>query len=198
MIGSSSPLPEVGGAGGGGWGPPLDRRLLPDMRRFILGSLASLVVVVLATFPRDEQDEEVIGIEADCWMRILEVGLEEPLVGVGSYPPEMLRMMMGFWRCRSDVEEDVKVGLGWTPVDRVTIEWLRFSCSERLLVAVVELELLLTLLVLPFWDLIMEGTPEEEDGDEDEVVMVVVGDCGVVADPLWLPLLRKASRSTSV
>lgn len=106
-------------------------------------------------------------------------------------------MMMGFWRCRSEVEEDVKVGLGWTPVDRVTIEWLRFSCSERLLVAVLA-ELLLTLLVLPFWDLIMEGTPEEDEGDEEEVVMVVVGDCGVVAEPLWLPLLRKASRSTSV
>lgn len=80
MIGSSSPLPELGGAGGGGCGPPLDRRLLPDMRRFILGSLS----LVVATLPREEQDEEVIGIEADCWMRILEVGLEELLVGVGS------------------------------------------------------------------------------------------------------------------
>lgn len=82
MIGSSSApaLPELGGAGGGGWGPPppLDRRL-PDMRRFILGSLTSLV----ATLPREEQDEEVMGIEADCWMRILEDGVEE-LVGVGS------------------------------------------------------------------------------------------------------------------
>lgn len=91
-------------------------------------------------------------------------------------------MMMGFWRCRSDVEEDVaaalvKVGPPWTPVDRVTIEWLRFSCSERLLVLVVTLLLLLlTLLVLPFWDLIMEGTPEDEEGDDEEVVMVVVGD----------------------
>lgn len=82
-------------------------------------------------------------------------------------------------------------------MDRVTIEWLRFSWSERLLVAV-ELELLLTLLVLPFWDLIMEGTPEDEEGEDEEVVIVVVGDCGVVAEPLWLPLLRKASRSTSV
>lgn len=112
----------------------------------------------------------------------------------------MLRMMMGFCRWRSEVEEDVKVagpaGL-WSPVDRVTIEWLRFSWSERLLVAV-ELELLLTLLVLPFWDLIMEGTPEDEEGEDEEVVIVVVGDCGVVAEPLWLPLLRKASRSTSV
>lgn len=81
MIGSSSPpppLPELGGAGGGGWGPPpLDRRL-PDMRRFILGSLS-----LVATLPREEQDEEVMGIEADCWMRILEDGVEEP-VGVGS------------------------------------------------------------------------------------------------------------------
>lgn len=82
MIGSSSPLPEVGGAGGGGWGPPpLDRRLpVPDMRRFILGSLTSLVEV---TLPREEHEEEVMGIEADCWMRILEDGVEEP-VGVGS------------------------------------------------------------------------------------------------------------------
>lgn len=82
-------------------------------------------------------------------------------------------------------------------MDRVTIEWLRFSWSERLLVAV-EPELLLTLLVLPFWDLIMEGTPEDEEGEDEEVVIVVVGDWGVVAEPLWLPLLRKASRSTSV
>lgn len=89
-------------------------------------------------------------------------------------------MMMGFWRWRSDVEEDValtKLGPAWlpvTPVESVTIEWLRLSCSERLLVLV--LLLLLTLLVLPFWDLIIEGTPDDEEGDEEEVVMVVVGD----------------------
>lgn len=86
MIGSSSPpLPEAGGGGGCG-PPPLDRRLPappppPDIRRFILGSFWCSLV-----WPSEEQDEEVIGIEADCWMRIFEVGLEVgwwPLVGSG-------------------------------------------------------------------------------------------------------------------
>lgn len=84
MIGSSSPpLPEAGGGGGCG-PPPLDRRLPappPDMRRFILGSFWCSLV-----WPSEEQDEEVMGIEADCWMRIFEVGLEVgwwPLVGSG-------------------------------------------------------------------------------------------------------------------
>lgn len=81
MIGSSSPLPEVGGGGGGGCGPPpLLCRRLPDMRRFILGSLS---LAAVTTLPSEEQDEELIGIDADCWMRILELGLELP-PGVGS------------------------------------------------------------------------------------------------------------------
>lgn len=79
---------------------------------------------------------------------------------------------MGFWRC-SSVEPPVA-----PPVDRVTIEWLRFK-SDRLEVVVLLLWLL-TLLVLPFWDLIID----DEEGDEDDVAIVVVGDCGVVAEPL--------------
>lgn len=85
MIGSSSPpLPEAGGGGGCCGPPPLDRRLPappPDKRRFILGSFWCSLV-----WPSEEQDEEVMGIEADCWMRIFEVGLEVgwwPLVGSG-------------------------------------------------------------------------------------------------------------------
>lgn len=86
-------------------------------------------------------------------------------------------MMMGFWRWSShEPEPDPDV----TPVDRVTIEWLRFR-SDRLEVVVVLLLFWLTLLVLPFCDLTII---DEEEGDEDEVVIVVVGDWGVVAEPL--------------
>lgn len=105
MIGSSSPFPGGGGGWEGGGGPPpLLCRRLPDIRRFILGSLSLFSEEV-------EQDaEEVIGIgiDADCWMRIFWVGLlPVPEEDVGSYPPDMLRMMIGFWRWRSEVEEEV-------------------------------------------------------------------------------------------
>lgn len=86
MIGSSSPPfpvlllpppPVFGGGGGGPPPPPLFCRLPPaDIRRFIFGSLVSvaltllLLLLLLFTLPRDDEHDEVIGMDADCWMRI--------------------------------------------------------------------------------------------------------------------------------
>lgn len=52
------------------------------MRRFILGSFS--LAVALLTLPSEQDEEDVIGIDADCWMRIFWEGFTEDSEEVGS------------------------------------------------------------------------------------------------------------------